>query len=266
MKEYLAPEVAERILETLPTLMYPNQEANVAEFSLISPKYDEIKQKEIPTAAPSRLIGEAIGFIGKEPKKIIDVGSGTSKDSLYLASHGHYVTAIDHNPNSLDLAMDRAELLGISRKNFTAKFGDIRDLTADDKCDVAISTMALHFVEEHFALKALKAIQDMAVIGGLNVVSVYTENNPDGERTHRYVKYLFKENELSISYMRGWEKIRDVEGYSRKPLERDIFIKETKVLIAHMGEIIAKKTLNLAPIRFAPRQYMNANRQIIDLE
>jgi 2-polyprenyl-3-methyl-5-hydroxy-6-metoxy-1,4-benzoquinol methylase len=258
MKTYLETSAAERLYaEGLETLRYPHLEQNISAYPPISPQYLESIHKVGETAPPVKLLCEAVGLFGKEPKRIIDVGSGRCTGALYLATQGHLITALDCDSDALDWARERARDLNIPAKNFTPKVGDLRDITVSDKYDGVISLMVLHFLDEQDAKASIKTLQSMTNPKGLNVVSVYTEDNPPEEITHpsRNLKYMFKSGELANLY-NGWITTRNCEGYSCKFEQRDVSDRKL-VLIPSIAELIASRTIT------KPRTYMNANRQIV---
>jgi len=258
MKTYIDRLTADTFFEQgLETLSYHSIDENTAEFPLIVPQYIHTLGKVASTGGPSKLLVEAMSVFGKKPKRIIDVGSGTCTEALYLAAHGHEVTALDTNAESLDWARERARDLGIPTERFTPKVGDLTEITTSDKYHGVISLMVLHFLESSDAVRAVGAFRAMTLPNGLNVISAYTEDNPTEEITHpsRGLKYMFKSGELSRLYG-DWQLHRDEEGYSGKATHRN-FGPGKDVLIPTLAEIIARKTVS------RPTSYMNANREIV---
>lgn len=73
--------------------------------------------------------------------KVVDLGCGTGRYSLYLDSHGHSVTGIDISKDMINVARS---------KNKRVKFlqGDMRKLPFNDnEFDFAISGLAIHYVK-----------------------------------------------------------------------------------------------------------------------
>lgn len=261
MKQYLGAETGADMIQQLSTIDYPTCAYNLENYPLVADFYSQERQKVITTAPPSKLIGEAVVHFGREPKNIIDIGCGTGLAALYLATQGHYVTAIDERADMVEMARERARELNIPSRNFTPEVADLRSLSTADKYQGVISEMVLHFLEEADAKAAVATIQGMTVKDGLNVISAYTDDNPEDERSRREVKYMFEAGELSRLYMRGWQRLRDGEGYSGKLLERS-YGPGKDVLIATIAEIVARKTVAGTPLQLR-RSYMNANREMV---
>jgi tellurite methyltransferase len=76
---------------------------------------------------------------------------------------------------------------------------DIADFRPKEKYDVVLSTMVLHFLSKDNVQKAIIIMRECTNKDGLNVVTVYTNENPSGLRP-----YLFEKNELHDAYD-GWE-------------------------------------------------------------
>jgi 2-polyprenyl-3-methyl-5-hydroxy-6-metoxy-1,4-benzoquinol methylase len=148
MKEYLDSHAVQEVAAGLPFLAYPNFECNIRAYPPIAPVYNQESGRELPTAVPKKLIVEAIGHLGSEPRQVLDIGCGMGTNSLYLATHGHKIDAIDINQSSVDWANDRARLLGVE-KQFIARRADYRDLASTDRYDAVIATMVMHFLESH---------------------------------------------------------------------------------------------------------------------
>ena len=94
----------------------------------------------------------------------------------------------------------------------TTIVGDMRDFKFEKKYDVIISTATLHFVEKKDVEKLINEIKNYTKESGLNVITVFTEDNPN-----KNFPYLFKKDELK-SYYRDW----DILGYKEfiTPLEK----------------------------------------------
>ena len=79
---------------------------------------------------------------------------------------------------------------------------DIGEFQPKEKYDVIIATMTLHFLSAEKVPTTIKRMQEATKTGGLNVIAVYTEENPMGLRPH-----LFKKDELRNFY-NNWEMLQ----------------------------------------------------------
>lgn len=260
MKPYLSQIEADLLLTGIETLEYPHQAANKLEFPLIEPQPIGSDGEVMSTGSPHDLVIESVHLFGKEPKNIIDIGCSTGLAALYLATQGHIVTAIDINDDVLEFSMERAKKLNIDSKNFIPIKKDLCDLTTSDKYEGVISINTIHCVEEQIAMNAIKKFQEMTTPDGIDIISVYTEDNPLEEINIRGLQYMFKKGELSKLYQnQNWRTFRNIEGY-QKPTIRGKFFglsESDEVLIPSVAEIVSIKNFR------KQTTYMNANRQII---
>lgn len=259
MKTYLTAVEAQTMFDNgLETLEYPNQEHNCVEFPLIEKRFIPELGWEEPLSEPNNLISEAVSLFGREPQMIIDVGCGAGYDAMYLAAQGHYVTAMSPSRAALKNATDIADYLGIPKANFTPREARLEDLTASDKFQGVISLMLLHFFEERETRRAANTLQSVTLPGGINVISAYTNDNPPEEITdpERQLVYMFKPGQLASLYSRGWQTLRDREGYANKVTQRH-FKPGQEVLIPTIAELIVQKATK-------HRTHMTANKEIID--
>lgn len=79
-----------------------------------------------------------------KPARILNVGSGPGWSELYLASAGYDVTGIDNEPSLVDLARERAAILGVPAKFEVADAFDLASF--ESKFDLVFSCGVL----EHF--------------------------------------------------------------------------------------------------------------------
>lgn len=255
MKSYVPIAEAERTLQTVGVLEYPNLQDALAQRPYIEPFTKPSTGQVIGTGEPDSLIVEASFHMG-ERQRVLDVGCGMGKNALYLAAHGHSVTAIDADKYSVDWTNQRARDLGIPARNLVVRQGDIKDLTADDKYQTVISTMVWHFLNQHGIKKVSQAIKDATAGNGFNVISVYTNDNPEEEITKRGLEYMFRPGELAAMYGNGWRRIRNVEGYGKKAMDRSEVVGAV-ALIPSIAEVIARKNGG------GLTSYMRPNGQLI---
>ncbi len=258
MKPYLNLAEAEQVMAANIGLPYPSYDTSVEGYPLIPPTYMQSRGVILDTVSPDRLILEAMPLLGNEPKHVLDAGCGRGKNALYLAMHGHVVVAMDSDEIALDWARERARDLGIPNKNFIPRIGNVRDLSAADKYQAVIATMVLHYFAETDVRPVVKALHAATTSDGMNVVSAYTEDNPEEEKTRRQLQYLFKLGELASLYANdGWALLRNQEGATNNSLSRLGYAPGKELLIPSIAEVIAKKA--------GPqlKSYMNANREIV---
>lgn len=155
---------------------------------------NKIKIGDIEILKPRQIVYDILKY--KNLGTVLDMGAGFGRHSLFLAHNGFHVTAVEIEQDRLDRIRNQAENLGVSIQTIKS---DIADFVPAEKYDVVLSTMVLHFLPKETAHKAIETMQEYTNKDGLNVVSVYTDENPAGLRP-----YLFEKNELKNAYS-GWE-------------------------------------------------------------
>ena len=164
----------------------------------------------------------------KKSGAALDLGSGKGRHSIFLAKSGFNVTAVDHDQAKLIDLKKRAKT---EKVHIATKCADIRKFRTSRKYDVVIATMLLHFFRKSQITKVVAQIKSYTKPDGLNVISVLTDENPEGFRLH-----LFKENELKKYYW-NWS-ILEYEERKSKPF----YSKSAgKIIRQHRAVLIAQR-------------------------
>lgn len=82
-----------------------------------------------------------------EGLKVLDLGSGTGRNSNYLAELGNEVTGLELSPTAVDLARARAEAAGLKVDYKVANFGAAFNLPANS-FDLALDVMSSNSLNE----------------------------------------------------------------------------------------------------------------------
>jgi 2-polyprenyl-3-methyl-5-hydroxy-6-metoxy-1,4-benzoquinol methylase len=85
--------------------------------------------------------------------KVLDLGCGQGRDSLFLASLGYQVTAIDNSKTGIEQMMEDAKNQELKINGIV---GDVFDIKLDVKFDVILFDMLLHSFIKSKQLKLLK--------------------------------------------------------------------------------------------------------------
>lgn len=164
----------------------------------------------------------------KSSGKALDLGSGEGRNSIFIAKNGFDVTAVDISKEAIKGLEKHAKKEKVKIKTFLE---DIRNFKFNKKYDVIFSTAVLHFLREDEAKKIVKKIKVNTLKNGLNLITAFTEENPN-----KGFPYLFKKGELK-SYYKDWEIISYKEFMT--PLEKHG--KDGKWHKHGMAAIIARK-------------------------
>ena len=144
------------------------------------------------------------------PGRVLDLGCGNGRNSLYLAANGFDVTAWDKNPSSIANIQRIAQAEGL-----TALHSDVRDLntlTFDGEYDFILSTVVMMFLEPTTIAGLIDNMQRCTKRGGYNLI-VAAMDTPDYPCTVGF-PFAFREGELS-AYYAGW----DIVKYNENPGE-----------------------------------------------
>lgn len=99
---------------------------------------------------------------------VLDVGCGTGRVAFQLVREGVQITGVDLSEKMLERARERAAKQGIRPRQFTAKQGDIRQLTLDDQFNLTILTFNtfMHFLDHAAQIDVLERLASLTHPGG----------------------------------------------------------------------------------------------------
>lgn len=176
-------------------------------------------------AKPSGIVGTILKYT--KEGTVLDLGAGEGRNTLFLAKHGFRVTAIDRSDVGVAKINKLASLQGLQVR---AVVTDIIRSPYDRKYDVILAISTLNFLTRSHIGRVVMAMKNGTNPGGLNVVAVFTQDNPQ-----KGFAYLFKKNELMSMY-NHWDVLHYSEHMT--PLEQHGGGKPHRHGVA---EIIAKK-------------------------
>ncbi len=131
--------------------------------------------------------------------KVLDLGSGEGRDLLFLAKKGFNVTAMDISARGIERTKKLAEEKGVKIKTV---IGDIKQFEFREKYDLIISMAFLHFLKLIEIKKIISKMKEMTNVGGYNVITAFTEDNPFKKFPH-----LFAKDELKKFYS-DWDILK----------------------------------------------------------
>jgi tellurite methyltransferase len=179
------------------------------------------------------VLGEALQVAGFSPRRVIDLGSGEGRNSLFLAGLGHQVTAVDIS----ERAVAKLRYLSINNHlGIKVEMAKIETLQLSGMYDLVLAHGSLHFVSRKKLLPLICRLQTSTSEGGAHVItlslfddgSVIPEFKKSGHRNP-----LAREELLSL--YTGWETVL-FESYRKwdthpgigehnHPIEKWIFLK-----------------------------------------
>ncbi|WP_313436822.1 tellurite resistance methyltransferase TehB [Atlantibacter hermannii] len=144
------------------------------------------------------------------PGRVLDLGCGNGRNSLYLAANGFDVTAWDKNPSSIANIQRIAQAEGLTSIQSDAR--DLNTLTFDGEYDFILSTVVMMFLESATIPGLINNMQRCTKSGGYNLI-VAAMDTADYPCTVGF-PFAFREAELS-DYYAGW----DIVKYNENPGE-----------------------------------------------
>lgn len=137
------------------------------------------------------------------PGKVLDLGCGNGRNSLYLNQKGFDVTAWDRNPMSINNLRQIIASEGLT--GMTTDIVDLNALSFDGEYDFILSTVVMMFLEPATIPGLIANMQRCTKPGGYNLI-VAAMDTEDFPCTVGF-PFAFKAGELS-GYYEGWELIK----------------------------------------------------------
>ncbi|HFI0040213.1 TPA: SAM-dependent methyltransferase TehB [Streptococcus suis] len=144
-----------------------------------------------------------------EPCKVLDLGCGHGRNSLYLAQQGFEVTAVDKHMPSIQtlLQVKEAEDLDLQAGTY-----DINSASLEQDYDWIISTVVFMFLERERVPAIIRNMQERTRPGGYNLIvaAMDTEDAP----CPMNFSFTFGAGELK-EYYRDWELVKYNEDFGQ---------------------------------------------------
>lgn len=143
----------------------------------------------------------AVNYI--QSGKVLDLGCGRGRNSLFLNLLGFEVDSLDHSEDSiafLNTIIEKEQLTAIN-----AKVYDIHTANIQQKYDFILSTVVMMFLNRDKIPQIIQNMQQQTNVGGYNLIvcAMDTEKYP----CTMPFPFAFKENELK-AYYQGWELVK----------------------------------------------------------
>ncbi|MFC4768611.1 methyltransferase domain-containing protein [Effusibacillus consociatus] len=156
----------------------------------------------------ARRILELIPADQRKGKKLVDLGAGEGRDSVFLAQEGFDVLAVDIAPAGLEKVQRLAKEKNVSIETLES---DLNELQLSGKFDVVYSIGTLQYITPQNRERQFHKIKGFTAPGGLNVLFAFV-NHPEVEAAPDWGKneYLYERNELQ-SYYENWDLLDSYE-------------------------------------------------------
>jgi len=138
----------------------------------------------------SRSVTEDIAFYVEEalraaPGPIVELGVGTGRIAVPIASEGIRVIGVDSSPGMLDVCREQTGLAGVADL-VDLRLGDYREPPVDEQVQLVLCPFRayLHLSTDADRLQALRAARELLTPGGRLVFDVFTPGRDDIEETN----------------------------------------------------------------------------------
>jgi len=134
--------------------------------------------------------------------RVLDIGCGEGRNSLFFARNGYVVDAFDISQAGVDKLLRYASDLGISINAFKA---DVTDFRLSEAFDIHFSTAVFQCIPVSIRPELFEHYKSFTKLGGLNVFSVFVNKPfidpaPDADANSE----PWKSGEL-LSYYHNWQ-------------------------------------------------------------
>ncbi|KHF37982.1 DNA (cytosine-5-)-methyltransferase [Halalkalibacter okhensis] len=133
--------------------------------------------------------------------KLLDIGCGEGKNSVFFARNGYDVTAFDIADAGIEKTKKLADMVGVDLKVFKA---DIMDFRLSTQFDILFSSGVLHYVKPDYRKEIFHNYKSFTNNDGMHFFNVFVQKPfiaPPPEKEP--YSYLWKSGEL-LSYYHDW--------------------------------------------------------------
>lgn len=156
---------------------------------------------------PSKEVEDIVSLLPNEAK-ILDVGCGDGRHSLYLAGLGFQVDAFDISQNAINKINYLKELSGLNINTYVC---DALEFEFKHKYDLIIVHGVLQFIEREKQPEILELLKKWTNVNGYHIVALFTDEEPVPEDLKDVMVGVFKNEEIK-DYYNEWE-FKMFEGY-----------------------------------------------------
>jgi tellurite methyltransferase len=135
--------------------------------------------------------------------KVLDIGCGEGRNTLYLAALGFKVTAFDISVAGVGKILAIAKEKRLKINAFVA---DMREYVFTETYDLVVCVGCLHLITPEERKSVIIRLKETTVAGGYHVIGVLTDARPEPEDLKGIMVGLLKEGELFEHY-NDWEII-----------------------------------------------------------
>ena len=182
---------------------------------------------------PSKEVEDIVSLL-PEKAKILDVGCGDGRHSLYLASLGFQVDAFDISENAINKIDYLKEQNNLNVNTYVC---DVLEFEFKYKYDLIIVHGVLQFIEREKQTEIIELLKNWTEVNGYHIVALFTDEEPVPADLKDVMVGVFKNEEIK-DYYSEWE-IKLFESYKFND-EHENGIKHCHAL----NKIVSKKIMD----------------------
>ena len=149
---------------------------------------------------PSKEVEEIVPFLEKGAK-ILDVGCGDGRHSLYLAELGFYVDAFDISKNAIEKIDYLKRLNNLKINTYIC---DVLEFEFKYKYDLIIIHGVLQFIEREKQPEIIRLLKNWTNTGGYHIAALFTDDEPVPDDLKEVMIGVFKNGEIK-EYYKDWK-------------------------------------------------------------
>lgn len=158
--------------------------------------------------------------------KLLEIGGGEGRDSVFFARNGYQVTAFDSSAESIRKSVEWAQQEGLSIRFFQA---DINTYRIGESYDVIFSSGALHYIPHNLREEVISKYKQFTSLGGIHahMVPIYKPFIPTDPEADE-LEQVWRSGEI-LTYYHDWkieffveEILDDVKSEYKFPVNRVI--------------------------------------------
>ncbi len=149
---------------------------------------------------PSKEVEEIVPFLEKGAK-ILDVGCGDGRHSLYLAELGFYVDAFDISKNAIEKIDYMKRLNNLKINTYIC---DVLEFEFKYKYDLIIIHGVLQFIEREKQPEIIRLLKNWTNTGGYHIAALFTDDEPVPDDLKEVMVGVFKNGEIK-EYYKDWK-------------------------------------------------------------
>lgn len=174
---------------------------------------------------PSQFAAFVAGEL-REPHRVVDVGCGTGRDSIFFAANGHEVYGLDGSEQAVKACSELAEALDESATFQVAAIDDetaASRVPASDRPTVVYARFFLHAITEEEEQHFLALAAALTSPGDLLAVEYRTVRDSIGEKETgaHYRRYVNPASFQANAVNHGFDVTYAVEGFGFAKYRRD---------------------------------------------